>query len=117
MNDEPDVGPVDTHPERHGRHDDVRVFVEERVLMPVPRLIIQAGVIRQCGIAGVTKVLGKMCDRVAAEAVDDTALVRGEVAAADVGVSRRAAADVAGAVRAGDGEGVAALGRRPKRAG
>ena len=45
VNDEPDVGSIDAHAEGDRCDDDVGIFVEERVLMPMPRLVVEAGVI------------------------------------------------------------------------
>ncbi len=46
MEDESHVGSIDAHAERHRRDDDVDVLVEERVLIVIPRAIVEAGMIR-----------------------------------------------------------------------
>ncbi len=46
VHDEPHVRSIDPHAERHRRHDDVRVLVEERVLVAASFLVCEAGVIR-----------------------------------------------------------------------
>jgi hypothetical protein len=46
VNDEPDVGAVDPHAERHRRHHDVGVLVDELVLMSVPLRVVEPRVVR-----------------------------------------------------------------------
>ena len=45
VHDEAHVGAIDAHAERHGRHDDVGVLVEKRVLIPAALAVAQPGVI------------------------------------------------------------------------
>ena len=46
VNHEPDVRPIDPHAERDRRHHDVGVFVQERVLVAMPHVVVEPGVIR-----------------------------------------------------------------------
>ena len=74
MHDEPDVGTVDPHPERDGRHHDVDRFVQERVLVPVPRRVVQAGMIGQRADAFVGQRRCQLVDIPPRQAIDDAGL-------------------------------------------
>ena len=71
---EADVRAIDAHPERDGRDDDVGLFVDERVLVPVPLGVVEPGVIRQRAHAGRRQPLGERVDLAARRAVDDARL-------------------------------------------
>ena len=47
MDDEAHVGAIDAHPEGDRRHDDVRLFLEEGVLVSAPLLVWKTRVIWQ----------------------------------------------------------------------
>ena len=46
VHDEPHVRSIDAHAERHGGDDNVDVFVEELVLMTMPHLVVETGMVR-----------------------------------------------------------------------
>ena len=74
MYDEPDVGSVDAHSERHGRHDDLDALVEERVLMRLALLVREPGVVRQRRGADLGEPRGERIDLPPRRAVDDARL-------------------------------------------
>ena len=72
---EPHVGSIDAHAERDRRDDDVDVLVEERVLIAMPLLVGQPGVIGDGAIALLAQPRGEIVDLAPRQTVDDAGLV------------------------------------------
>ena len=74
VNDEPDVGLVDAHPERNGRHHQRRLVVKEALLVAAAHGVFQAGVIRQGGPAVRVERGAQLIGLLACTAVDNVGL-------------------------------------------
>ena len=74
MHDEPDVGSIDPHAERDRRHHDVDVFVEKRVLVAMPRLVVESRVVRARAHPGGLQPFRQRVDFLPGLAVDDARL-------------------------------------------
>src|SRR5690348_7345373 len=75
MDDKPNVRFIDAHAERDRRDDDLCLVPQKRVLVAVPVGLVHPGVIGQSTEAFMPQILGHVVDRVAAEAIDNAALV------------------------------------------
>ena len=62
MHDEPDVGPIDPHAERDRCDDDVRVLVEERILIPASIRVGHPGVVAARTHPGLDEPCGECVD-------------------------------------------------------
>ena len=74
VDDEPDVGPVDPHPERHGGDHDVCALAEERVLVAGALRVREAGVIRKRVDTDLLQPCRQRVDFLPRRAVDDPGL-------------------------------------------
>ena len=74
VHDEAHVRPIDAHPERHRRDDDVGPLVEKRLLMPAAHVVGEAGVIRHARVPLSAQPFGQRLDLAARRAVDDARL-------------------------------------------
>ena len=71
---EADIRSIDAHPERHRRHHQVDLFVQERILIAMAILVSHAGVIRTRPPAGVLQPLGSRVHFLPRRAIDDAGL-------------------------------------------
>ena len=74
VNDVADVRLVDAHAEGDGGDDHVGPLFEKRVLIAVPLVVGQAGVVGQGAVAEARQRRGRLVDFLAADAVDDARL-------------------------------------------
>jgi hypothetical protein len=74
VDDEAHVALVDAHAEGHGGDDDVALVAGEGVLVAVPHLVGEPGVVGQRAHAVFAEPGGERVHRAAREAVDDAAL-------------------------------------------
>ena len=75
VHDKSNVRFVDAHSERDRCDDDLCFVVEERGLMPIARLFVEAGMIRKCAESFLAKVSRKRVDGVSAKAINYAALI------------------------------------------
>ena len=74
MDDETDVGFVDTHTESYRRHDDIGLLHQEGILIPRPCGGIHSRMVRQGLDAVGDEQFSQLLDLLAAETVDDARL-------------------------------------------
>ena len=76
VDDIPNIGFVDAHAERDRGDDDSRAVVDEVVLIPAARVVVEAGVIRQGGKSGFREAGSEAIDVGSADAIDNAGIRR-----------------------------------------
>jgi hypothetical protein len=74
VHDEADIRAIDPHAERHRRHDNISVLVEERILVAMPLQVGQTCVVRERADASLHQPRRQRIDFAARGAVDDPRL-------------------------------------------
>ena len=76
MQNKANVRLIDAHAEGDGRHHDLRVVADERLLIALPRRVLHSGVIRLHGKMLPRERVGHVLDLLARRAIDDAGLIR-----------------------------------------